>query len=207
MVEYLKVVELEEEGHIGETVEEDGLDEHGDKVEVPYLKVVELEEEGHIGETIEEDGLDEACDEVEVLYLKVVELEEEGHVGETVEQDGLDEHCDKVKVLYLKVVELEEECHVGETVEQDGLDKHCDEVEDPAPLEDGHHTRHPVQICTWLSVQANLQFSLMKTGFTSHKNIYVPSDRPYSRDSLEKGLCHNICHRWKSQRIKIHIRL
>ncbi len=48
--------------------------------------------------------------------------------------------------VYLKVVELEEECHVGETVEEDGLDEHCDEVKDPAPLEDGHHTSHPVQI-------------------------------------------------------------
>ncbi len=29
---YLKVVELEEECHVGETVEEDGLDEHCDEV-------------------------------------------------------------------------------------------------------------------------------------------------------------------------------
>jgi hypothetical protein len=50
------------------------------------------------------------------------------------------------RVLHLKVVELEEEGHVGETVEEDGLDEHCDEVEDPATLEDGHHSRHPVQI-------------------------------------------------------------
>ncbi len=85
---------------------------------------------------------------MKVLYLKVVELEEERHVGETVEEDGLDEDCDEVKVLYLKVVELEEERHVGETVEEDGLDKDCDEVEDPAPLEDGHHSRHTVQIRT-----------------------------------------------------------
>ncbi len=88
---------------------------------------------------------------MEVLYLKVVELEEERHVGETVEEDGLDEDCDEVEVLYLKVVELEEECHIGETVEEDGLDEDGDEVEDPAPLEDGDHTRHPVQIRTWFS--------------------------------------------------------
>ncbi len=85
------------------------------------------------------------------VYLKVVELEEEGHVGETVEEDGLDEHSDKVKVLYLKVVELEEERHVGETIEEDGLDEDCDEVEDPAPLEDGDYSRHPVQIRPWFS--------------------------------------------------------
>jgi hypothetical protein len=102
-----------------------------------------------------------------VLYLKVVELEEEGHIGETVEEDGLDEHSDEVEVLYLKVVELEEECHVGETIEEDGLDEDCDEVEDPASLEDGHHSRHSVQIRTWLSVQANLQF------FLSQKPIFT----------------------------------
>jgi hypothetical protein len=55
------------------------------------------------------------------------------------------------RVLHLKVVELEEEGHVGETVEEDGLDEDCDEMEDPAPLEDGHHSRHTVQIRTWFS--------------------------------------------------------
>ncbi len=70
--------------------------------------------------------------------------------------------------MYLKVVELEEEGHVGETVEEDGLDEHGDEVEDPATLEDGHHSRHPVQIRTWFSGEFAI-FS-MKTGFYNPQN-------------------------------------